>query len=152
FADLDARCRPDAILASNTSTLDVDEIASATTRPARALGLHFFSPANIMRLLEIVRGRETSDTVLATAIDFARRLRKVGVVCGVCDGFIGNRMLEGYGREAGVLLMEGATPAQIDAAITGFGLAMGPFAMSDLAGVDVGYRVRQERGVASADA
>ncbi|TDK26317.1 3-hydroxyacyl-CoA dehydrogenase [Luteimonas aestuarii] len=152
FADLDARCRPDAILASNTSTLDVDEIASATASPQRVLGLHFFSPANIMRLLEIVRGRDTSDSVLATAIALARRLRKVGVVCGVCDGFIGNRMLEGYGRESGVLLMEGASPAQIDAAITGFGFAMGPFAMSDLAGIDVGYRVRQQRGVDPADA
>ena len=146
FADLEARCRADAILASNTSTLDVDEIASATSSPARVLGLHFFSPANIRRLREIVRGRETSDQVLATAIALARRLRKVGVVCGVCDGFIGNRMLEGYGREAGRLVMEGASPEQIDAAITGFGFAMGPFAMSDLAGIDVGYRVREQRG------
>ena len=152
FADLDARCRPDAILASNTSTLDVDEIATATGNPSRVLGLHFFSPANIMRLLEIVRGAKTSPQVLATAIDFARRLRKVGVVSGVCFGFIGNRMLEGYGREAGVLLMEGVPPARVDAAITGFGLPMGPFAMSDLAGIDVGYRVRQEHGVAPQDA
>lgn len=152
FADLDARCRPDAILASNTSTLDVDEIASATASPQRVLGLHFFSPANIMRLLEIVRGRETSATVLATAIALAKRLRKIGVVCGVCDGFIGNRMLEGYAREAGMLLMEGASPARIDAAITGFGFAMGPFAMSDLAGIDVGYRVRQQRGTRPEDA
>ncbi|MCR6663618.1 MAG: 3-hydroxyacyl-CoA dehydrogenase NAD-binding domain-containing protein [Luteimonas sp.] len=151
FADLDARCRPDAILASNTSTLDVDEIASATSSSHRVLGLHFFSPANIMRLLEIVRGRQTSDSVLVSAITLAKRLHKVGVVCGVCDGFIGNRMLEGYGRESGVLLMEGASPAQIDAAITGFGFAMGPFAMSDLAGIDVGYRVRQQRGVDPAD-
>ncbi len=151
FADLDTRCKPTAILASNTSTLDIDEIASATSRPQQVLGLHFFSPANIMRLLEIVRGKHTSDSVLATAIAFARKLGKVGVVCGVCDGFIGNRMLEGYGREAGVLLMEGASPAEIDAAITGFGFAMGPFAMSDLAGIDVGYRVRQQRGVAPGD-
>lgn len=148
FADLDARCRPDAVLASNTSTLDIDAIASATSRPQRVLGLHFFSPANIMRLLEIVRGEYTSDTVLNTAIAFAKKLGKVGVVCGVCDGFIGNRMLEGYGREAGLLLLEGASPAEIDAAMKGFGFAMGPFAMSDLAGIDVGYRVRQQRGVA----
>jgi 3-hydroxyacyl-CoA dehydrogenase len=113
--------------------------------------MHFFSPANVMRLLEIVRGEHTSGAVLNTAIAFARKLGKVGVVCGVCDGFIGNRMLEGYGREAGVLLLEGASPAEIDAAITGFGFAMGPFAMSDLAGIDVGYRVRQQRGVASGD-
>jgi 3-hydroxyacyl-CoA dehydrogenase len=146
FADLDRRCKPEAILASNTSTLNIDEIASATTRPGQVLGLHFFSPANIMRLLEIVRGAATADGVLATAIAFARKLGKVGVVCGVCDGFIGNRMLEGYGREAALLLLEGASPTQIDAAITGFGFAMGPFAMSDLAGIDVGYRVRQQRG------
>ncbi len=151
FADLDARCRPDAILASNTSTLDVDRIAGATARPSRVLGLHFFSPANIMRLLEIVRGEHTSGAVLNTAIAFARKLGKVGVVCGVCDGFIGNRMLEGYGREAGVLLLEGASPADIDAAITGFGFAMGPFAMSDLAGIDVGHRVRQQRGATPGD-
>jgi 3-hydroxyacyl-CoA dehydrogenase len=152
FAELDAQCRPDAILASNTSTLDVDAIAAATRSPQRVLGLHFFSPANVMRLLEIVRGRETSGPALATALALARRLRKVGVVCGVCDGFIGNRMLEGYLREAGGLLLEGASPAQVDAAITGFGFAMGPFAMSDLAGIDVGYRVHQQRGIDPVDA
>jgi 3-hydroxyacyl-CoA dehydrogenase len=152
FADLDRRCKPTAILASNTSTLDIDEIATATSRPQQVLGLHFFSPANIMRLLEIVRGQHTSDSVLATAIQFARKLGKVGVVCGVCYGFIGNRMLEGYGREAGRLLLEGASPADIDAAIIGFGFAMGPFAMSDLAGIDVGYRVRQQHGVPAVDA
>ncbi len=148
FAELAERCRADAILATNTSTLDVDAIGAASGSPARVIGLHFFSPANVMRLLEIVRGRETHDEVLATCLTLARDIGKVGVVAGVCFGFIGNRMLEGYGREAGLMLLEGTAPEQIDAVITDFGLPMGPLAMGDLAGIDVGARVRAERRAA----
>jgi len=147
FAKLDGTCKPGAILATNTSTLDVNEIAAATSRPEDVIGLHFFSPANVMRLLEIVRGSKTAKDVLATCMKMAKAIRKVGVVSGVCHGFIGNRMLAGYGREAGAMILEGATPAQVDKAIFDFGLPMGPFAMSDLAGVDVGYRVRRELGI-----
>lgn len=145
FAELGERARPDAILATNTSTLDVDAIAAASGAPERVIGLHFFSPANVMRLLEIVRGRETADEVLATCLRLAREIGKVGVVSGVCYGFIGNRMLEGYGREAGLMLLEGAAAERIDGVITDFGLPMGPLAMGDLAGIDVGARVRAER-------
>jgi 3-hydroxyacyl-CoA dehydrogenase len=145
FSELDRHCKPGAILATNTSTLDVDEIAAITQRPADVVGLHFFSPANIMRLLEIVRGAETSDPVMATVIKLAKHIGKVGVISGVCYGFIGNRMLEGYARESGLLLLEGASPEQIDRAIFNFGLPMGPMAMGDLAGIDVGARVREER-------
>ncbi|MGH6718211.1 MAG: 3-hydroxyacyl-CoA dehydrogenase NAD-binding domain-containing protein, partial [Alphaproteobacteria bacterium] len=144
FRTLDARCKPGAILATNTSYLDVDDIAA--TVPGRAgdvLGTHFFSPANVMRLLEIVRAGTASPATLATVIDVGRRMRKIPVVAGVCHGFIGNRMLEGYFREAGFLLEEGAMPAQVDAAITAFGFPMGPFAVSDLAGLDVGWRKRK---------
>ena len=145
FKRLDQVCKPGAILASNTSTLDLDEIAQATSRPQDVVGLHFFSPANIMRLLEVVRGAETAPDVLATVMRLAKQIGKVGVVSGVCYGFIGNRMLEGYGREAGLLMLEGARPEQIDRVIYEFGLPMGPVAMGDLAGIDVGAKVREER-------
>ena len=145
FRQLDAQMKPGAILATNTSTLDVDAIAAVTRRPEDVVGLHFFSPANVMRLLEVVRGRETSREVLATVMALARRLRKVAVVSRVCDGFIGNRMLEQYVRQSLFLVDEGASPAQIDAALTRFGMAMGPFAMYDMAGMDIGYAIRQRR-------
>ncbi|MDR2188964.1 MAG: enoyl-CoA hydratase/isomerase family protein [Azonexus sp.] len=141
-------CKPDAIIATNTSSLDVDELALATGRPQDVLGMHFFSPANVMRLLEVVRGRQTSPAALATVMALAKRIGKVAVVSGVCYGFIGNRMLEGYLREAELLLMEGATPAQVDQALEAFGMAMGPHRMMDLAGVDVGAKVLIERGKA----
>lgn len=143
FKRLDAVARSDAILATNTSYLDVDAIAAVTSRPGQVLGLHYFSPANVMKLLEIVRGRETDPTVLATALAFARRTGKVPVVAGVCHGFIGNRMLRAYNREAGLLLLDGATPSQIDKALTDFGMAMGPFAVADLSGIDIGHKGRQ---------
>ncbi|WP_293915061.1 3-hydroxyacyl-CoA dehydrogenase NAD-binding domain-containing protein [Deinococcus sp.] len=145
FARLDAIAKPGAILASNTSTLDVNEIARSTRRPESVIGLHFFSPANVMKLLEIVRGAATSDTVLATCLSLARRINKVGVVVGVCDGFVGNRMVGRYGDEARKLAEEGAAPEQIDAAMHDLGLPMGPFEMSDMAGLDVGYLIRQHQ-------
>lgn len=145
FRILDEVCKPGAILATNTSTLDVDLIAAVTRRPQDVIGLHFFSPANIMRLLEVVRGRDTSAQVLATTLDLARRIDKIAVVSGVCFGFIGNRMLEPYAREAHRLVLEGATPAQVDGVLTDLGLAMGVLSMYDLAGIDVGYRVRESR-------
>ena len=145
FGKLDALAKKGAILATNTSTLDVDEIALATARPGDVLGMHFFSPANIMRLLEVVRGAKSGKDVIATAMGLAKRIGKVAVLAGVCDGFIGNRMVAAYGAEAQALALEGATPSQVDKAITDWGLAMGPFAMSDLAGIDVGWRIRQER-------
>jgi 3-hydroxyacyl-CoA dehydrogenase len=141
-------CKPGAIIASNTSTLDIDALARATGRPADVLGLHFFSPANVMRLLEVVRGAQTAPDVLATAMALAPRIGKVPVVSGVCYGFIGNRMLESYLREADFLLMEGASPAQIDRAIEAQGLAMGPCRMLDLTGTDVAAKVVIERGKA----
>lgn len=147
FKRLDQVCKPGAILASNTSTLDLDEIAQATSRPQDVVGLHFFSPANIMRLLEVVRGAETAPEVLATVMSLAKRIGKVGVVSGVCYGFIGNRMLEGYAREAGLLLLEGAKPEQIDRVLYAFGMPMGPLAMNDLAGIDVGAKVREQRRI-----
>lgn len=143
FATLDEVCKPGAILATNTSTLDVDEIAASTSRPQDVIGLHFFSPANVMRLLEIVRGGKTADDALLTTIKMAQTIKKVPVVAGVCWGFIGNRVLEPYGREAARLIMEGATPAQIDKVLYDFGLAMGLPSMIDLAGIDVGYLTRQ---------
>jgi 3-hydroxyacyl-CoA dehydrogenase len=130
-------------LATNTSTLDVDAIAAVTSRPQDVVGLHFFSPANVMRLLEIVRGAKTSPETLAKALGIAKQLGKIGVVAGNCEGFIGNRMLHGYLREAGFLLEEGATPQQVDRVIKNFGFPMGPFAMQDLAGLDVGWRIRK---------
>jgi 3-hydroxyacyl-CoA dehydrogenase len=146
FATLDAKAKPGAILATNTSTLDVDAIAAATKRPGDVIGLHFFSPANVMKLLEIVRGKATAHDTLATALDIAKRIAKVPVVSGVCDGFIGNRMLAKRGIEAERLILEGALPAQVDKVCTDFGLPMGPFAMSDLAGIDVSWRINLARG------
>jgi 3-hydroxyacyl-CoA dehydrogenase len=145
FEQLDKLAKPGAILASNTSTLDVDVIAGFTQRPEAVIGLHFFSPANIMRLLEIVRGARTSDAVLATSLALAKRIGKVGVVVGVCDGFVGNRMFEEYCRQAQFLAEEGATPQQVDAALEQWGMAMGPFRTLDLAGQDVSYSVRSRR-------
>ena len=145
FAQLDRVMKPGAILATNTSTLDVNEIAQTTSRPEAVIGTHFFSPANVMRLLEIVRGANTSKAVLATVMKLAKTLRKIGVVSGVCDGFIGNRMLEKYLQQAGFLLDEGALPQQVDKALQDWGMAMGPFAMSDMAGNDVGWYVRKRR-------
>jgi len=144
FGALDKICKPSAILASNTSTLSIDEIAAATSRPEMVIGHHFFSPANVMRLLEIVRGEKTSKEVVATSMKLAKRLKKLGVLVGNCRGFVGNRMVEPYGREAQFLVEEGATVEQVDRALNNFGMAMGLFAMSDLAGVDVGWRVREE--------
>jgi len=143
FGILDKAARPDAILATNTSTLDIDAIAGATSRPGQVIGTHFFSPANVMRLLEIVRGARTSKETIATAMELARKIRKVGVLVGNCDGFVGNRMLHGYIREAEFLLEEGALPQQVDKVIYDFGLPMGPFTMGDLAGLDVGWRIRK---------
>jgi 3-hydroxyacyl-CoA dehydrogenase len=145
FRRLDAVCKPGAILASNTSTLDVDQIAAVTERPADVIGLHFFSPAAVMKLLEVVRGAATAPDVLATALDFGKRIGKTCVVSGVCDGFIGNRMLEPYLQQALFLLDEGCTPQQVDGAMERWGFAMGPFRMGDLAGNDVSWRVRQQR-------
>ncbi len=144
FAEIDKIAKPDAILATNTSTLSIDEIASATKRPQMVIGHHFFSPANVMKLLEIVRGKETSKEVIATSMNLAKKLNKVGVLAGNCRGFIGNRMIHCYGREAQFLVEEGAAPEQVDGAIYDFGLAMGPLAMGDLAGLDVGWRIRKE--------
>ncbi|MFZ1366690.1 3-hydroxyacyl-CoA dehydrogenase NAD-binding domain-containing protein, partial [Sphingorhabdus sp.] len=139
FGKLDAICKPGAILASNTSYLNVNEIASATNRPQDVLGMHFFSPANVMKLLEVVRGEKTADDVLATAMAIGKKIGKVAVVAGVCDGFIGNRMLSKRQQPANELLMEGATPQQIDTVFTEFGFPMGPFQMADLAGMDIGW-------------
>jgi 3-hydroxyacyl-CoA dehydrogenase len=143
FAELAQVTRPDAILASNTSTLDIDEFAHASGRPAQVVGHHFFSPANVMKLLEIVRGRDTSKEVIATSLKLAKKLNKVGVVVGNCFGFVANRMLAYYMREAYLLLEEGASVSQIDKALTDFGYPVGPFGMQDIAGIDVGWRIRQ---------
>ena len=145
FKELDRVMKPGAILASNTSTLDVDKIASFTKRPQDVVGLHFFSPANVMRLLEVVRGAKTAKDVMATVMVIAKKIKKTAVVSGVCDGFIGNRMIEQYGRQGGFLLDEGCTPAQVDKAIEKFGFAMGPFRMGDLAGNDIGWAIRKRR-------
>ncbi len=145
FAKLDETCKPGAILATNTSTLDIDEIASATSRPEAVCGTHFFSPANVMKLMENVRGAKSSKETLATVMAVAKKIGKVGVMVGNCDGFVGNRMLYAYTRQANFLLEEGALPAQVDKVIYDFGFPMGPFQMSDLAGIDVGYYVREER-------
>ena len=144
FSELDRVCKPGAILATNTSTLDVNRIASFTQRPEDVVGMHFFSPANVMKLLENVRGEKTSDEVVATVMDLSRRIGKVGVLVGVCHGFVGNRMLHKRQAEAVQLVNEGANPAQVDKVLFDFGFPMGPFAMSDLAGMDVGYRIREE--------
>ncbi|MBZ9764059.1 enoyl-CoA hydratase/isomerase family protein [Mesorhizobium sp. CA8] len=149
FGKVDAIARPGAILATNTSYLDVDEIAASTSRPGDVLGMHFFSPANVMKLLEIVRAERTAPEVLATVAELARRIGKVAVVVGVCHGFVGNRMLSARGAENEALLLEGATPSQVDKAFTGFGWPMGPFQMGDLAGLDIGWRNRKARGQAA---
>lgn len=145
FEQLDQVMKPGAILASNTSTLDVNKIAGFTKRPQDVVGLHFFSPANVMKLLEVVRGEKTAKDVMATVMSAAKKIRKTAVVSGVCDGFIGNRMIEQYSRQAGFLLDEGATPQQVDRAIEKFGFAMGPFRMGDLAGNDIGWAIRKRR-------
>ena len=147
FRQLDAIAKPGAILASNTSTLDLNAIAGFTRRPADVVGLHFFSPAQVMKLLEVVRGRATAPEVMATVMALAKKIKKTAVVSGVCDGFIGNRMIEQYARQAGFLLEEGCTPQQVDRAIERFGFAMGPFRMSDLAGNDIGWAIRKRRYV-----
>lgn len=144
FAEIDGIAKADAILASNTSTLDIDAIASVTKRPEWVIGHHFFSPANVMRLLEIVRGKATSNTVIATSMDLAKKLRKVGVLVGNCRGFVGNRMFGPYCRESIFLVEEGNTPERVDGALYRYGMAMGPLAVQDLAGLDVGWRIRKE--------
>ena len=151
FKELDRVMKPGAILASNTSTLNVDTIAAFTQRPQDVVGLHFFSPANVMKLLEVVRGAKTAKDVMATVMAMAKKIKKTAVVSGVCDGFIGNRMIEQYGRQGGFLLDEGCTPAQVDKAIEKFGFAMGPFRMGDLAGNDIGWAIRKRRAVERAD-
>ena len=151
FKKLDEVMKPGAILASNTSTLDVDQIAAFTKRPQDVVGMHFFSPANVMKLLEVVRGAKTAKDVLATVMAIAKKIRKTAVVSGVCDGFIGNRMIEQYSRQAGFLLEEGATPQQVDKAVERFGFAMGPFRMGDLAGNDIGWAIRKRRYVEKPD-
>ncbi|ABE44489.1 3-hydroxyacyl-CoA dehydrogenase NAD-binding domain-containing protein [Polaromonas sp. JS666] len=143
--ELDRVMKPGAILASNTSTLDMNQIASFTKRPQDVIGTHFFSPANVMKLLEVVRGEKTAKDVLATVMALGKKIKKTAVVSGVCDGFIGNRMIEQYSRQAGFLLEEGATPAQVDKAVEKFGFAMGPFRMGDLAGNDIGWAIRKRR-------
>ena len=147
FKELDRVMKPGAILASNTSTLDVNQIAAFTQRPQDVVGLHFFSPANVMKLLEVVRGATTAKDVMATSMAVAKKIRKTAVVSGVCDGFIGNRMIEQYGRQGGFLLDEGCTPQQVDKAMEKFGMAMGPFRMGDLAGNDIGWAIRKRRSV-----
>ena len=151
FRKLDEVMKPGAILASNTSTLDMNKIASFTRRPQDVIGTHFFSPANVMRLLEVVRGEKTGKDVLATVMALGKKIRKTTVVSGVCDGFIGNRMIEQYSRQAGFLLDEGCTPTQVDKAVEKFGFAMGPFRMGDLAGNDIGWAIRKRRAVERAD-
>jgi len=143
FAQLDAVCKPGAILATNTSYQDVDAIAAVTNRPQDVVGTHFFSPAHIMKLLEVVRGEKTADDVLATVMSLAKKIRKIAVVSGVCYGFIGNRMLQPYGKTAQLLLLEGASPQQVDTAMEAWGMAMGPLRVFDLAGLDIGYKARE---------
>jgi 3-hydroxyacyl-CoA dehydrogenase len=147
FRKLDAVCKPGCILATNTSYLDVDAIAAVTARPEDVIGAHFFSPANVMKLLEVVRGEKTSHTVLQTFMQLAKKIGKIPVAVGVCHGFVGNRMLRGYGRQAQLLLLEGATPQQVDSAMESWGMAMGPIAVGDLAGLDIGYRSRRDQGI-----
>ena len=147
FKKLDEVMKPGAILASNTSTLDVNKIAAFTKRPQDVVGMHFFSPANVMKLLEVVRGAKTSKDVLATVMTLGKKIKKTTVVSGVCDGFIGNRMIEQYSRQAGFLIDEGCTPAQVDKAAEKFGFAMGPFRMGDLAGNDIGWAIRKRRTI-----
>ena len=151
FKKLDEVMKPGAILASNTSTLDVNAIAAFTKRPHDVVGLHFFSPANVMKLLEVVRGAATGKDVMATVMGVAKKIKKTAVVSGVCDGFIGNRMIEQYSRQAGFLIEEGCTPQQVDKAVEKFGFAMGPFRMGDLAGNDIGWAIRKRRYVEKPD-
>ena len=151
FQKLDEVMKPGAILASNTSTLDVNKIAAFTKRPQDVIGMHFFSPANVMKLLEVIRGAKTGKDVLATVMSLAKKIKKTAVVSGVCDGFIGNRMIERYSQQAGFLLDEGATPQQVDKAIERFGFAMGPFRMGDLAGNDIGWAIRKRRAIENPD-
>ena len=151
FKQLDAVMKPGAILATNTSTLDVDAIAAFTKRPQDVIGTHFFSPANVMKLLEVVRGKKTAKDVLATVMALGKTIKKTSVVSGVCDGFIGNRMIEQYSRQAGFLLDEGCTPQQVDKAVETFGFAMGPFRMGDLAGNDIGWAIRKRRAIEKPD-
>jgi 3-hydroxyacyl-CoA dehydrogenase len=146
FGELDQICKPGAILASNTSALDINEIASATTRPESVIGMHFFSPANVMKLLENVRGDASSPTTIATAMAVAKRIGKIAVLVGVCRGFVGNRLLFQRRIEADQLVLEGATPAQVDRVLYDFGLPMGPFAMNDLAGLDIGWKAETSTG------
>ncbi|MDR3465005.1 MAG: 3-hydroxyacyl-CoA dehydrogenase NAD-binding domain-containing protein [Xanthobacteraceae bacterium] len=149
FGKLDQFAKPGAVLASNTSYLDINQIAATTRRPQDVLGMHFFSPANVMKLCEIVRAEKTAPDALTTAVSIAKRIAKVPAVVGVCDGFVGNRMLAARGKQAEKLLFEGALPQQIDAVVTKFGMPMGPFAMGDLAGLDIGWRSRKDRGIKS---
>ncbi|MBR2120290.1 MAG: 3-hydroxyacyl-CoA dehydrogenase NAD-binding domain-containing protein [Pseudomonadota bacterium] len=149
FGKLDQFAKPGAVLATNTSYLDINAIAAMTKRPQDVLGMHFFSPANVMKLCEIVRGEKTAPDALMTAVNVAKRIAKVPVVVGVCDGFVGNRMLAARGKQAEKFLFEGALPQQVDAVLTKFGMPMGPFAMGDLAGLDIGWRSRQDRGIKS---
>ena len=149
FGKLDQFAKPGAVLATNTSYLNVNEIAAMTKRPQDVLGMHFFSPANVMKLCEIVRGEKTAPDALMTAVNIAKRIAKVPVVVGVCDGFVGNRMLAARGKQAEKFLFEGALPQQVDAVLTKFGMPMGPFAMGDLAGLDIGWRSRKDRGIKS---
>lgn len=147
FAKLDQACKPSCILATNTSYLDVDEIAGATNRPEQVIGAHFFSPANVMKLLEVVRAAKTSPEVVQTFMKLAKKIGKIAVAVRVCNGFVGNRMLKGYGRQAQLCLLEGASPEQVDSAMQDWGMAMGPIAVGDLAGLDIGYRSRRDQGI-----
>ena len=147
FKNLDTYCKPEAILASNTSTLDINDIANVTNRPGQVIGTHFFSPAHVMKLMENVRGMQTSEQTVATIMKLSKTLGKIGALVGVCDGFVGNRMLYAYRRQADFLLEEGTLPKQIDTVIYNFGMPMGPYAMGDLAGLDVGWRIRQAQSV-----
>jgi 3-hydroxyacyl-CoA dehydrogenase len=151
FKKMDAVAKPGAVLASNTSGLDIDKMAVATSRPEAVIGLHFFSPANVMKLLEIVRGENTSKEVIATSMKLGRTLNKIAVLSGNAPGFIGNRMLAGYTRQAGEIILQGATPYQVDNAILGFGMPMGPFQMNDLVGLDLGWRARKLGGMKPED-
>ena len=146
FERLDSIMKPGALLATNTSGLDVDAIAAVTSRPADVCGMHFFSPANVMRLLEVIRGEKSTPVTLASAMALGKRIGKVSVVAGNCPGFIGNRMIGGYGRQANLMILEGALPSRIDEVIYNFGLAMGPFAMADMVGLDLGWRARKMVG------
>lgn len=147
FTRLDAACKPECILATNTSYLDVNEIAGATGRAPQVIGAHFFSPANVMKLLEVVRADRTAPDVVQTFMQLARKIGKIPVAVGVCHGFVGNRMLKGYARQAQLLLLEGASPEQVDGAMESWGMAMGPIAVGDLAGLDIGYRSRRDQGI-----